>query len=487
MGPRRIARERWLLSGALVGSAVLGYLGTGLAPVAALTWLAPLPVLLLAPRVPVSSALGVAFGAYLLSTANSWGFQLHSHDEPMVPVGLMIDLGMSLVFTLAVWLFRSLAVRGRVLVAALSAPAAWTGLLYVVSIANPTGLMGTFANDQGDAPLVLQTAAVGGMWMVEFLVMFAPCAVAALFSPTGSTSARLRTASVTLIVFVAALAFGAPRLNGSGGRQQRVAAVAPNRYAWAPPVSDALVAGYVHEIENLPLGVRTVVLPEGAFGSDQAAPAALVAPMRQAARTHGVDIVLGLVRTEGRAHDNYALDFPADGGDPSWYLKQHDVVSRHGHDLVFSPATMAGVEICADLDFARPSRDYGAAAATLLAVPASDNDENGWQHSRTALLRGVENGTPVVWADQNGTLMISDGWGRVLAQAHTGGPGRFTTIAADVTGPGVTVDARLGDWFAWLCLAVALGGLSTALLVGRRCRAGGSLLLSRWGPLRPGR
>lgn len=462
----RQAREAWLLPvGVLLCSAVLGYLGTGLAPVAVLTWIAPLPVLLLAPRVPVRTALGVAFGAYLLGTANSWGFQLHSYDEPMIPVGLMINLGMSLTFVLTVWLFRSLVVRGRALSAAVAAPAVWTGVLFVVSVANPKGLMGTFANDQGDVPLVLQTAAVGGMWAVEFLVMFAPCAVAALLSPGLPRGARLRTGTVAVVVIAAALGFGALQLAGTGGPPQRVAAIAPNQYAWAPPVSDTLVAGYVHEIENLPDGVRTAVLPEGAFGAEEADPASLIQPMREAARARAIDIVLGFVQAEGRTRYNFALVFPADGGNPVRYLKQHDLISPHGHDLVFAPGTRTGVEICADLDFAQPSRDYGAAGTTLLAVAASDNDENGWQHSRTGLLHGVENGMPVAWAGQNGSLMISDGWGRVLAQARTGGPAAFTTITANVTGPGPTVYSRLGDWFGWLCLAIALAALIAALPV----------------------
>ncbi|TVT23968.1 acyltransferase [Amycolatopsis rhizosphaerae] len=444
-------------------SAILFYFGTGLAPVAALTWLAPLPVLLLAPRMRWGTALVVAFCAYLLGTANSWAFHLHSHDEPMVPAGLMIILGMSLTFVLTVWLFRALVARGRALPAAFCPAAAWTAVWFIVSATNPMGLMGTFANDQGDAPLVLQSAAVGGMWMVEFLVMFTPCAIAALLSPAVTAGARRCTAAVAVVVFASALGFGALRLGGTGGAPHRVAAIAPNQFAWAPPVSDDRVAGYVHEIEHLPEGVRTVVLPEGAFGSDQADPAALVLPMRRAAQVRGVDIVLGFVQTKGADHGNFALVFPADGGNPLRYLKQHDLVSPPGHDLVFSPGTGTGVEICADLNFARPSRDYGAEGATLLAVPASDNNENGWQHSRMATLRGVENGIPVVWSGQNGTLVISDGWGRVLTQAHTGGPGPFTTIAAEVRGPGGTVYSRFGDWFAWLCLVVALGGLIAAL------------------------
>jgi apolipoprotein N-acyltransferase len=181
--------------------------------------------------------------------------------------------------------------------------------------------------------------------------------------------------------------------------------------------------------------------------------------------------VLGLVQGEGRTLYNVALTFPADGGSPARYLKQHDLVSPHGHELTFAPRTRTGAEICADVDFARPTRDYGAAGAALLAIPASDNGGNGWQHSRTALLRGVENGLPVVWAAQNGTLMISDSRGRVLAQAHSDGPAPFTMITAEVTGPVTTFYSRHGDWFAWLCLAVALIGLIAALPAIRR-RAG---------------
>jgi apolipoprotein N-acyltransferase len=175
--------------------------------------------------------------------------------------------------------------------------------------------------------------------------------------------------------------------------------------------------------------------------------------------------VVGFAHWDGKNKYNYALTFPADGGDPVTYLKHHDTVSPPGHDLVFPPTTgaRAGVEICFDVNFPNPSRDYAKSGAQLLAIPASDEDDNGWQHSRAALLRGMENGQPVIWSARTGTLMISDGWGRVLADAHTGGPDPFTTIVADVPiGPGATPYTYLGDWFAWLCLALTVGGLIAA-------------------------
>jgi apolipoprotein N-acyltransferase len=95
-----------------------------------------------------------------------------------------------------------------------------------------------------------------------------------------------------------------------------------------------------------------------------------------------------------------------------------------------------------------------------MLLPAADENANGWQHARLGLARGVENGFSVAWAARSGTLMLSDGYGRVVAEARTGGTGRFATVVADVpAGPGATLYSRLGDWFAWLCLAFAVTGV----------------------------
>lgn len=458
-------------------SAVLFYFGTGLAPAGVLTWFAPLPVLLVAPRISARLAATMAFLAFLLGTANIWGFELHSHDLPMFPIGAMINVGTSLMFLLGVLLYRALLRRRRALLAALAVPAVWVGLLYLTRLANPTGVLGTFAADEGDLPVVLQTASVAGMWGVEFLVLFAPAALGALTAPGVTTAARARTGTVAVLVLVLALGGGAWRLatHHSGSRQQHMAAIAPNHFAWAPAVDSAaggeLVAGYAQAVAALPDSVTSVVLPEAAFGSSGARPAGLVTPMRRVARQHEITVVVGFQHRAGSAKHNLALVFPAGGSAPRTYLKHHDLVSPHGTRLLRfdSAGASVGVEICADVNFAQPSRSYGLPGTRYLVIPASDNDANGHRHARGALMRGVENGIPVVWSAQNGTLMISDGLGRILDEAHTGGAGQFTTVTATVPpGNAPTVYSRLGDWFAWLCLALVLAGVVAAFLPPRK-------------------
>ncbi|WP_309114175.1 nitrilase-related carbon-nitrogen hydrolase [Saccharothrix sp.] len=202
----------------------------------------------------------------------------------------------------------------------------------------------------------------------------------------------------------------------------------------------------------------TVVLPEGTIGSREANPPALVDPLRKVAADRDLDIVVGYIHRTDKAKYNYALVIPKDGGEPLTYLKHHDSASPPGRALLVGAD--AAIAICADVNLPDPIRDYAATGTGLVLVPASDETENGWQHSRTLLIRGVEHGQATAWSARTGTLMIADGYGRVKAEANTGGPGPATTIVADVpTGPGATPYTRPGDWFAWLCLILALGGL----------------------------
>ncbi|MFJ4654350.1 nitrilase-related carbon-nitrogen hydrolase [Nocardia sp. NPDC088792] len=456
---------------ATVSSGVLFYFGTGLTPVAALTWLAPLPVLLLATRAHARTALPAAFLAYLGGTANIWAWSLRSHDLPLLPWGLVVSVCLSATFVLAVALFRRLVLLGHAWLGALAASAVWTGVLYLVTLLNPKGLTDTFATAQADVPVVVQTVSITGSWGLEFLVLLVPAAAAAVLAPTVRRVARIRTGAFILGVTALVLIGGVIRLTSEPIAPQRMAVVSANMHGWAAdvgtPAGKALVDSYVHRIAALPSGVRTIVLPEGTFGATEPSPPVLVDRFRALARDRQAVLVVGYAQWAKNAKYNYALVFPADGSAPLRYLKHHDAVSPPGHDLVVHDDT--GVEICLDVNFAEPSRDYATAGATRLAVPASDEGDDGWLHSRTALLRGAENGLPVVWGGRQTRQMISDGWGRVVADVPSGvDPSGFTTLVAEVgSGPGPTWYTRLGDWFAWLCLVVSAAGMAVAVRVRR--------------------
>ncbi|MEV6624459.1 acyltransferase [Amycolatopsis sp. NPDC051106] len=444
---------------ATVASAVLFFFGTGLDPVPELAWLAPLPVLLLAPRVPGVPALGCAFIAYLAGSAGSWSYFWHSLAVPR-PAAIGILGGSALLFALAAGLFRLLVRRGHGFLAALAAPALWTVALYGVSLLNQTGLMGTLMTTQADRPDVLRLAAVTGGWGVEFLVLFVPAAVAAALAPGVRARSRL-TGLVAVAAALGALVFWS--VPAPTGPSTRIALVAPGQSRWAvdvaTPDGQALIQSYVDQIRRLPDGVQAVVLPEAAFAVDQASRPRLVEAFTEVARVRNLDVVTGVLDTTPEGRFNAALAVPP-SGTPVEYHKWHNGDSPNiASGTALAHLAGIGLMVCMDVNFAGPSGEYGEAGTGLVLIPASDEDVDGWEHSRTALVRGVENGFSVAWSAARGTPMIADAQGHVLADAHTGGR-PFTVVVADVpVGPGKTLYARFGDWFAWLCGLVAAAGI----------------------------
>jgi apolipoprotein N-acyltransferase len=92
----------------------------------------------------------------------------------------------------------------------------------------------------------------------------------------------------------------------------------------------------------------------------------------------------------------------------------------------------------------------------VLLAPAWDFGPDGWLHSRMAIWRGVESGFTVVRAAKQGQLVVSDAYGRVLAEAASTAEGfaRLSTSAPARHVP--TLYSRWGDWFGWLAVAIVV-------------------------------
>jgi len=71
---------------ALVASSVALYFGTGLHPAWWLTWLAAIPVLLIAPRLSRRAAFAVAFLAWAAGGLNMWKYFRVSLSAPLAGV-----------------------------------------------------------------------------------------------------------------------------------------------------------------------------------------------------------------------------------------------------------------------------------------------------------------------------------------------------------------------------------------------------------------
>ncbi|MGW2615038.1 nitrilase-related carbon-nitrogen hydrolase [Streptomyces sp. NPDC001500] len=449
-------------------SSLLLLFGTGLHPLPWLTWLAPLPVLRLAPRVGARVACCAAGLAWLLGQSRMWPYFLGALEMPLPAAGAVV-VGQALVFALLTLAFRRLLLNGRPLTAAAAVPAGWVALEYVLSLALPHGAWLSLAYTQTDLPPVLQTASLTGPWGITFLVLGLPTALAVATAPQVRGRGRVLVAAA--VVLALSLGHGAWRLSQPHPvTTARVALLDTDRpddtVDLATPAGRRLLGRYVTHIRALPRSTSTVVLPEKTFAADGRTLPLLTGPLRRLAVERHEDIVVGLVLDRAGTSHNAALGFRARGGEPVVYLKHHLVPGaegdlRPGGGLAFA-APGHGLIICKDLDFPALVRDYRRHGATVLLAPAWDFTVDGLLHSRMAVTRGVENGLTVARASRAGRLTVSDPYGRVLADRVTGRDG-FTAVTAGLPADaGATVYTRFGDWFAWLCvllLALALAAV----------------------------
>jgi apolipoprotein N-acyltransferase len=457
----------WTWFAATALSALCWWFGSGIHPQWWLTWLAPLPVLWLAPRIRARSAALSAFVAYSAGSLSVWTY-LHTwiglpwlYDVYAISVsGLMLML--------CVLLYRRLLLRGHALAAALAVPALWVALEYVTNLLSPHGTITNISYMQMDALAVIQMAAITGIWGIGFLLLLVPTAIALQATPHASKRGRATMAMLTAMLLVGALGYGSWRLQAPATGTMRIGLVSlqkPTDATLSEPNGQALEARYLDAFGRLANdGAHIVLAPEGTFGvPDTSIPAfSQLSKQRDLIVGSGVDF-----HGDPQGRRNMLMVFQPGATSPSTYNKHHllpgmdPFVPGDSYTLLQGDPRI-GLAICKDMDFHDIGNAYAARRAQLLLVPASDFTVDGWLHSRIAIMRGVESGFAVARAAHAGRLTLSDDRGRVVAEASS--EARDAELVGDLPLREThTFYGKWGDWFAWLdvialaaCLVLAL-------------------------------
>ncbi len=448
-------------AGALLGTAVLAFLATGLHPVWWLTWLAPVPVLWYAYRASARPAALVAGAAWFLGSLNMVAYYRGAWDVPVAVIAV-VSLVQALAFALTVSLSRSLVSRGARWSGLLAFPSAWVAFEFLLSRVSPHGTLWNLAYTQMDFGLLLQLASVTGLAGISFVLFLVPAAVA--LSIDGRSARPLALAAIVVSV---ALDGGVWRLSGRRHPDTivRVGLASWDRRPLFPDDSSdvrAIVEGYVSAVDSLAArGAAVIVLPELIALHTRDDPARLSRSFADAARRNRVTLVVGVSEAGSTEERDAALVYAPYGALVATYAKHHLVPGleshfRRGTELVVLGRARAGwgVQICKDLDFPALSRDYAARGTGLLLVPAWDRVADGWAHGRMAIMRGVEYGMSVARAAKQGTLTLSDERGRLIAEAHSDSTAMVTLIADVPVSRAGTIYARIGDIFGWGCVGL---------------------------------
>jgi apolipoprotein N-acyltransferase len=450
-------------------SACLYYSTIGLGEFWPGAWIAPIPILLLAFRSSWRTAALAAFAAYFLGSLNVLAFMAR-----IMPAALVLTLlaATALMFAAAVVIGRAAVSRLPGWAAVFAFPAAWTTYEFVTSLVSPHGTAMSLAYSQAGFPPVLQIASVTGIWGITFVVTLVPCAVAVAWVRR-SAAAMVPALAIALAVF----GYGAVRLQqrpqaplarvGLAATDQGIGAA----FETGDPAKALAVAhAYADRVTRLAAqGAQVVVLPEKFVGVTPADSDAVAQVFRDAARAAHVTVIAGFNRFSLHPPRNPAVVFAPDGRVILEYEKHHMLPGPEtGYEIGVTPGLLpgpgvpSGVAICKDMDFQAWSRQYGQRGVRILYVPAWDFIRDARQHSRMAVLRGVEEGFTIARAAQEGNLTFSDAYGRVLAETSSSQMPDAALVADIPAGPGPTVYTRFGDWFGWLCV-MALAGVCLLL------------------------
>ena len=453
---------------AVAASATLLWFGTGLFPWWPLMWFAPLPVLLFAARSSWWSAMLAAFAAWAIG-----GINMEHYFTTSLHMGLgvwiQIDAGQAVMFALTVLLFRALLKRGAWWSALVGFPAAWVSYEYLLNLSSPHGTALNVAYSELNCLPVLQLASLTGPWGISFM-MFGFSAALAIGIHLRSTAPKqaLRIVGATTGLVAAVLIFGAVRLAfpppaGQEVRVGLVASDAPGNRGVADPGADAdrLFRGYAEKISELAAqGAQAVVIPEDLAVLPDSNVSSTDAIFQSIANMAHITIVVGVGRVQPTVKFNQARVYtplvPV-----QLYAKHHllppfELKFTPGKTLLTmqEPKGTWGVAICKDMDFTQLSRENGRAGVGLLLVPAWDFVLDRFEHGHMAVMRGVESGFGIARAARGGDLTIADNRGRIVAETRSNSA-PFATLIADV--PAVhdtTLYLLLGDWFAWVVLAL---------------------------------
>jgi apolipoprotein N-acyltransferase len=399
------------------------------------------------------------------------------------------------------WLLAGRPTAGRLVGAMLVVPAGWVMIEAVRSWSSLGGPWGLLGASQWRVPMMLAPAALGGVWLVSYVIVAANTAVVIAIQ-AASAWTRLAAAATAAVILVAAPLWYAVEPQPTGDRTLQVAIVQPG-------VIHGPTQRFNVEEEmtsRLPPGrFDLVVWGESSVGFDLNTRPDLTARLEALSQRLGSDLLVNvdardasgairktsvLVGPQGilaryekmrlvpfgeyipfrRALEPLTLITRAA---PQNRLRGHSLVVMHTDALAFSPL------ICFESAFPDMSRQVARDGADLIVFQSSTSTFQGsWapaQHASLAAVRAVETGRPTIHATLTGTSAVFNARGQRLAWFDT--HHRGTVVVSVPTATRSTQFLRYGDWVLACCVIVLGAAAAVASLAraayGRQPRTGG--------------
>ncbi len=442
------------------------------AGVAALAWIAPIPLALAATRLRGWRRRPILLLACIAAVSLQTSKLVGGPATPAFALLFGVPIGALGFAVLALWD----AVQRRAGAAwGLHAFAALTALGDVAGFAlSPGGHWAASAASQAENLPLLQLASVGGLGLVG-LVLAYPAGAATMLLLSPADRRPWRHAAAAAAIALAALVFGTFRLDRQDlGPTLRVAAVTVDFPRELRSMDD--LRGNVETLlarSELAArrGAELVVWNEVATLVDPAEVPALEARAADLARRHGIDLVAAFgisVSKEPFLVDNVIRWFGPDGAVLDRYRKhflppgEPSIAGVEPLRVLDRPWGRAGSAICYDYDSPALAREHARGGAGLVVVPSSDWRGIDPQHTFMARVRAIEGGFSLVRPARAGTSAAFDPYGRIRASMSAWEENERVMLATVPTAQVRTLYARVGDAPVVLLAALILAGAAWA-------------------------
>jgi apolipoprotein N-acyltransferase len=130
---------------------------------------------------------------------------------------------------------------------------------------------------------------------------------------------------------------------------------------------------------------------------------------------------------------------------------------------ITTPYGTISPSICYDADLPMSMQQLGQNRSDVLLLPSGDWSAIAPYHSYMATFRGIENGCSVVRQVSGGLSLATDYRGKVQTSFDFYNPGEKFWISDIAIGHVPTIYSRIGDLFAYLCIAITLFSISYAI------------------------
>jgi len=380
------------------------------------------------------------------------------------------------------------------------------------------GPWAVFGVSQWQHPAVLALAAVGGVWLISFVLVLANVAIVLLLQslplqslprvgPAGSPGAVLPGASWRPGLAVLGLAAGLASV-GAGPlafaltppspavRQVTIAMVQPgviSNASLAAHASQTLTAEFSRSGRLVGVKPDLIVWGESSIGVDLTQPkyAATLRQFEALSAADGADLLVNQDTTvPGNGHEKSSV-LVSPAGVKGIYVKTRlvpfgeyipfrqqlgwltriskaassNMVAGPGAHLLYASDRQGrplpiGVLICFESAFPDMSRvDTDLGAQLIVYQSATPTFQGTWgpdQHASLGAVRAAETGRPVVQAALTGDTVAYDARGRLLAWMGQSGHGVVTVRLGLPAASTRTIYDQLGDYVPWAALAVVV-------------------------------